>query len=61
MTDLGHFVTVDQESQVVYFILDHIVLFLPFEILSQQTRVKKNNMVYKVHYDFDLDSIGERN
>lgn len=34
MADLGHFVVVDQESQAIDFILDHIVLFLPFEILS---------------------------
>lgn len=33
MADRGYFVIFDQENQVVDFILDHIVLFLPFEIL----------------------------
>lgn len=32
-TDLGQFVAFDQEKQTVDFILDHIVLFLPLEIL----------------------------
>lgn len=33
MTDLGQALTVDQEKQAVDFILDHVVLFLPLEIL----------------------------
>lgn len=41
ISNLGHFVIVDQENQVVDFILDHIVLFLPFEILLLKARVKQ--------------------
>lgn len=33
MTDLRQTVAVDQEKQAVDFILDHVVLFLPFEVL----------------------------
>lgn len=33
IADLGQFVAFDQENQAVDFILDHVVLFLPLEIL----------------------------
>lgn len=41
-TDLGQFVTVDQENQGVDFILDHIVLFLPLEILLSGKFLQEN-------------------
>lgn len=41
-TDLGQFVTVDQENQGVDFILDHIVLFLPLEILLSGKYLQEN-------------------
>lgn len=37
-TDLGQFVALDQEKQAVDFILDHVVLFLPLEILLSVQR-----------------------
>lgn len=33
MADLRQSVAVDQEKQAVDFILDHVVLFLPLEVL----------------------------
>lgn len=44
MTDLGQTVTVDQEKQAVDFILDHIVLFLPLEVLLS---VKETLNIYR--------------
>lgn len=40
-TDLGKFVAFDQEKQAVDFVLDHIVLFLPLEILLSVKRTIK--------------------